>query len=148
MFRAALFSSLFLASFVLAAPVPKALKAKSVSIGGSWLQVEQYLYGRNDDLKKECIWNIDAETLIVSEPNEAYVPNSRWIRFSKMPDVDERAYSYRICSADGTEDVYPARIEIENGNLRIAFSVTIAEYPIDTQPSKSVVLLVFKRSEK
>ncbi len=136
------------AGFAAAAPVPKALK--KTSFNGRWELVESCLPDGIPFKSADLIWTIDGEDLareILNTDDAIKIRHDKLIRVSSGTTC---AVNYHIADfADKISTIYPSALERDGETLRFSFlDRESGPHPVDTKPSKTHHLFIFKRSEK
>lgn len=136
--------TLLLAFPAVAAPVPKALKAKA-TMDGVWEWVE---FNGNDGkmqyaIKKPTYWRIEGDRISVSKPSleevrAAELKNTIRVRDEQQPHL--RTYDTGIV---GT--TYSAVMELDGDTLRWCFAIDSKQTVTECKPAGGVYYYVFQR---
>jgi hypothetical protein len=136
---------LLTASAALAAPVPKAVKAKTFDLSGKWVTAERV--NRGQEVKEEWIWEISGETLVTFSQSGGRLrrthegADTSFVR----PDpekVDEFDYRYK---SGQSNLVYRGRVKWDGEEWVFCFAEAGADRPAEVKAGKDVYYLRFKK---
>ena len=152
MFRSAALAAVLLASVAVAAPVPKDLKKKEVSLNGSWEVVEWHSNGNKVNSTVAMKWVIDGQTLTIERQNKGggLIGKPANISYTLVkPDGGApNALDYTINYANGLNPCrsMPGVFEVDGDSLKFCYaSLVNGERPAKCEPAQGTVLYVFKR---
>jgi hypothetical protein len=144
-FRSALV--LLTASAALAAPVPKALKAKTFALDGVWVTAERVKNGQV--ITDPWVWQINGETLTPCYLNpdrtlQPTYPRTAVMTFTR-PDPDKPdEFDYQFKDA-GSSYHYRGRVEWDGDEWVFCFGEAGAARPAEVKAGKDVNYYRFKR---
>lgn len=144
-----LFVLLVAAAALVAAPVPKSLKAKA-SLNGRWELVEQNHLGKDEPNFPKWMWVIDGEQLTFRRPDGGgvYQPSETHLKASLVPATGGQtgAMDY-LTESGGSTTVYRALIELDGDQLIVCFENRgNAERPTQAKPGPRILHFRFKRT--
>ena len=152
MFRSTVLAVTLLASAVTAAPVPKDLKKKDVSLDGTWEVVEWHSNGNKVTSTIAMKWVIDGQHLTIDRQNKGGVALARPANVSytlvKPEGAASNALDYTINYANGVTPsrAMPGVIEADGDTLKFCYaSAANGERPTECKAAQGTVLYVFKR---
>lgn len=138
---------LLFASLAVAAPVPKAVKAKALSLDGRWECVE--LNANDSDATKAnpWVWDIDGTQLTIHRRiNGQLRPNERnmsttlvWPDPAKPEEVDYHR------DGNGTKTVFKGRFVIDGDQLTVCYATDGGDRPSELKADKRYHFVRFKR---
>lgn len=144
-----LFVLLVAAVSLVAAPVPKALKAKP-TLNGRWELVEQNHDGKDQPNFAKWMWVIDGEQLSFRRPDRGgvYQPSETHIQAALVPATGGHTGEVDYHSGSGGHTtVYRALIELDGDELIVCFENRgNAERPTQAKPGPRVLHFRFKRT--
>lgn len=151
MFRSAALAVL-VASFAVAAPVPKDLK-KSVSLDGTWEVVEYHSNGNKVNSTLTIKWVIDGQNLTIERTNPKLggaIARPAGISYSlvKPEGGAANALDYTINYVNGVNPSrsMPGVFEADGDSLKFCWTnATNGERPTKCEPAQGTIMYVFKR---
>jgi uncharacterized protein (TIGR03067 family) len=143
-----LLALLLLASAAVAAPVPKAVKAKAPPLDGRWECVE--LNANNSDATKSnpWVWDIDGEKLTIHRringelrPNEQNMATSlTWPDPAKPEEVDY------IRTGRNSKQVFKGRFVVDGDKLTICYATDGGDRPTEMKIDQRYHYVRFTRA--
>ncbi len=143
--------ALLLAGGVVAAPVPKALKAKTPTVDGKWLLVGQNWDGKEYPTFNKWMWEIEGERLTYHRPDRdgVYRPSGAEPAATITPSSAGKAGDYDRGMPNGK--INPMLIVIERDEMTVCHASEAAQTPVrpvEPKPAAQVNVLRFKRVEE
>ncbi|MFY7952861.1 MAG: TIGR03067 domain-containing protein [Armatimonadaceae bacterium] len=140
-------AALLFTSLAVAAPVPKAVKAKAPSLDGRWECVE--LNANDSDATKAnpWVWDIEGEKLTIHRringelrPNEMNMTTTlAWPDPAKPEEVDYHR------NGNGTKSVFKGRFVIDGDKLTVCYATDGGDRPSELKADKRYHFVRFKR---
>lgn len=154
MFRFALLAAAFVSTAVVAAPVPKDLKKKPVSLDGTWEVVEYHANG-NKVNSTAIKWVIDGQNLSIERSN---VKGGGAIRVATVtytlvkPDggaTNALDYTFNYTNGVTPPRTMPGIFEADGDTLKFCWTnAANGERPKECAPAQGNLMYVFKRVDE
>ncbi len=152
MFRPAALAAVLLASVAAAAPVPKDLKKKDVSLTGTWEVVEWHSNGNKVNSTVAIKWVIDGQNLTIERQNKGggLIGKAANVSYTlvKPEGGAASALDYTINYANGVNPSrsMPGVFEADGDTLKFCYASAVnGERPDECKAAQGTVMYVFKR---
>lgn len=154
MFRLTLLAAAFVSAAALAAPVPKDLKKKTVSLDGTWEVTEWFSSGNKVNSSYTLRWVIDGQNLTIERSNlkggGAILARPATATYSLVkPDGGAaNALDYTITYTNGVNPprTLPGVVEADGDTLKFCMTTTAnGERPAECKPVQGTTMYVFKK---
>lgn len=152
MFRTAAVVAVLLAAVVVAAPVPKDLKKKEVSLNGTWEVVEYHSNGNKINSTLAIKWVIDGQTLTIERGNKlgGAIARPATVSYTLVkPDggaANALDYTYNYANGINPSRAMPGVFEIDGDQLKFCWANAVnGERPTKCEPAQGSIMYVFKK---
>ncbi len=139
-----LLALLALASPLLAAPVPKALVKKAVSVDGDWRWESQEQNGNVSPAPKSdfCLWRVAGDTMTLVQTQGTSKDEPCGLVCEPKGEGGLRSFEYKVRS-----NGYHRRgvCQVDGDTLRVAFGSNNDTPPVDLKSGPNVSVYTFKR---
>jgi uncharacterized protein (TIGR03067 family) len=141
---------LAVASAALAAPVPKAVKARGKTLEGTWEATSMTMNGRDIIQGNTSVWVIRGDTLVRNSrgPDGSLVPSNPNLPIEFKADPDRPGELDYTDRNGGQANLWRALYEVNGDEFTISFGDLNADRPAELKEGVGVYFYKFKRVEE